>query len=807
MKRLSFLFILIVVCFTVDAQKKSVEAYSISTPLTIDGILDEPAYQLAQPAKDFIQLAPYNGNPSFQPSEVRFFYDQTAIYVGAMLYDSHPDSIFNYLTARDNIGMADYFGVYFDPYNKGQLAYGFFINPAGVQTDIKAIKGEHDEEDGNWDAVWESKTRITDKGWIVEMRIPYSALRFPDQEIHVWGLNMFRNIRRYNSNNSWSMIDRNVMGFIHQQGELTGIKNITPPVRLTFTPYAATYLEYKDGSSSPDFIYKGGLDLKYGINESYTLDMMVIPDFGQIQSDDERLNLSPYEVYYDERRQFFTEGVELFNRGNIFYSRRIGTNPKFGDRADDAIDNSKNEIIDDRPSETQLVNATKISGRNTQGLAIGFLNAMSLQSHATLRDTITGQTREVLIQPFTNYNVSVLDQSLKNNSYISLINTNMWMSNDPFMANVTATEFQIRDKSKTYAISGKGGVSHRGSDETETGWFGKVDLTKNSGKLHYGIGQEIYSDKYNPNDMGYLRRNNEMETEVWINHRLVNPFWIFREFHSNLWWEYARVINPSDFFGQEIGFFTYGLFKNNYGMEMNGGWESEKNDYYEPRVDGRYFYNPDSWWGNLELHTDRRNALNFYFHVGGFERPDFTEYSIWTHVGINWRLGQHLQLEYDFESNQHINDRGYIEKSEANDTIWFARRDIDMLENRLEIKYAFNNALSLRLRGRHNWAMVDRKEYYTLNTDGSLKTDPEYSENQDENNNWFNVDLILRWVFAPGSEMTFGWKNTIYTNGEDIKANYWNNLKNTWNTPQTNTFSLKVLYYIDYNNLKCKTKG
>lgn len=190
MKRLSLFLILTVVCFTVYAQKKSIEAHYISSPLTIDGILNEPAYQLAQPAKDFIQLAPYNGESSFQPSEVRFLYDQTAIYIGAMLYDSHPDSIFNYLTARDNIGMADYFGVYFDPYNKGQLAYGFFINPAGVQTDIKAIKGEHDEEDGNWDAVWESKTRITDKGWIVEMRIPYSALRFPEQDIHVWGMKM-----------------------------------------------------------------------------------------------------------------------------------------------------------------------------------------------------------------------------------------------------------------------------------------------------------------------------------------------------------------------------------------------------------------------------------------------------------------------------------------------------------------------------------------------------------------------------------------------------------------------------------------
>lgn len=124
-----------------------------------------------------------------------------------MLYDSSPDSIFNYFTERDNIGMAD-FGVYIDPYNEGQLAYGFFVTPTGVQIDIKAVKSDGDSEDSNWNAVWESSTNITEKGWVVETRIP-------DKEEHIWGLNMFLNIRRYNSNYSWSLVDRKVSGFIH----------------------------------------------------------------------------------------------------------------------------------------------------------------------------------------------------------------------------------------------------------------------------------------------------------------------------------------------------------------------------------------------------------------------------------------------------------------------------------------------------------------------------------------------------------------------------------------------------------------
>lgn len=194
------------------------------------------------------------------------------------------------------------------------------------------------------------------------------------------------------------------------------MKNIKPPVRLSFSPYIAAYLEHENNENSAEFIYKGGMDVKYGINESFTLDMMLIPDFGQIQSDDMELNLLPYELYYDEKRQFFTEGIELFERGDIFYSRRIGAEPKFADDANDQL--QTNEIITYNPSETQLVNATKISGRTTKGWGIGMINAMSLSSYAEIKDTVTRNNRKIKVQPFTNYNISVIDKSLKNNSYI-----------------------------------------------------------------------------------------------------------------------------------------------------------------------------------------------------------------------------------------------------------------------------------------------------------------------------------------------------------------------------------------------------
>lgn len=800
MKILAVVLTAFLLCTQVAAQtKKNIDILPISTPLVLDGILDEPVYQQQTPAKDFVQLQPYNGKPSFQPSEAYFFYDQTAIYVGAMLYDSAPDSIFNFLTERDNIGMSDYFGVYLDPYNQGQLAYGFFITPAGVQTDIKAVKRDYDNEDGNWNAVWESRTYISDKGWSVEMRIPFSALRFSEKAGTTWGLNMFRNIRRYNSNNSWNFVDRNVDGFIHQEGQMAGMKNISPPVRLSFSPYAATYLETKKGFSSPEFIYKGGLDLKYGINESFTLDMMLIPDFGQIQSDDKKLNLTPYELYYDEKRQFFNEGTELFQRGNIFYSRRIGSKPIFS--ASDF--KGENEIVSYNPTETQLVNATKISGRTNNDWGIGFLNAMSLPSNATLKDTITGKERDIKVQPFTNYNVSVVDKSLKNNSYVSFINSNISMADNSFLANVTATEFQLRDKSKSYALKGKGGVSARGEDAKEQGYYTSLGLERNKGKLQVGITEFIFSDKYNPNDLGYLQRNNQMRTEGWIYYQHIEPFWVIREYNGNVWCDYTRMYKPNTFFNTSTGFNFNANFTNNYYINLNGGYSSRTFDYYEPRVKGRYYLNPNYYWYNVNINTDSRKNLNFYFHLGRSEQSKTDNYANFGDFNSNLRIGQRFQVKYGFSFNFSYNEKGYVDKNNAEDSIYFAKRNVKTWINVLSSSYVINNKMGLSFRMRHYWSGAKNDRFYLLQNDGSLLHDPFYVKNQDKNSNYFTVDMTFRWIFRPGSELVFAWKSSASEELDRVNRNYWNNFQNSY-ANMANSLSLKVLYYIDYNNIKRK---
>ena len=781
-------------------EKKNVEALKISTPLTIDAVLDEPYYSQVQPAKDFMQLQPYNGKPSFQPSEVYFFYDQNAIYVGAMLYDSSPDSIFNFLTERDNIGMSDYFGVYIDPYNQGQLAYGFFIIPSGVQTDMKAVKGDYDNEDGNWNAVWESKTRITDNGWIVEMRIPYSALRFSESVGNVWGLNMFRNIRRYSSNNSWNFVDRNVSGFIHQEGQLSGIRDVKPPVRLSLSPYAATYFERKKNGKK-EFLYKGGMDLKYGINESLTLDMMLIPDFGQVQSDDKKLNLSPYELYYDEKRQFFTEGTEMFQRGGVFYSRRIGASPKFN--ADDMKDS--NEVVDFKPSETQLYNATKITGRSKNGFGVGVLNAVSVESLATMKDTIAGETRDVVVQPLTNYNVTVIDQSLKNNSYISFINTNVKMADNPFYANVTATEYQLRDKSKTFVLKGKGGVSLRENGKKESGYFSTLALEKNKGKLQGGINGNLYTDKYNPNDLGYLQRNNVVISEAWVYFQIIEPFGIFREYNWNLWYDYVRVFNPNTVCDHEGGYNFNVTFTNNYYINLNGAGFSDQYNYNEPRVKGRFYHNPSYYYYNFNLTTDNRKSLSFYFHYGHTDEPFDEYYADFGDFQANLRIGQRASFYYGLGVSLVANVHGYVDHYANDDSIVFAKRDVNTITNVLSGSYVLNNKMSINCRVRHYWSGAKNKMFYLLLDDGSLAYNPSYTKNKDKNYNTFTVDMNFRWIFAPGSELVFAWKSLSEVENEIVRMDYFNNLGKSWKD-QANSLSLKVLYYIDYNSLKRKNK-
>ncbi|MEM1123312.1 MAG: DUF5916 domain-containing protein [Bacteroidota bacterium] len=561
-----------------DLSKKQTKAVRTEKAPEIDGELNEMAWQNAPNASELVQLQPVAGAQPSQRTDIKIMYDNAALYVGARMYDSSPDSILQQITQRDEIGNSDWFGIFIDPYRGGINGVSFIVTASGVQFDAKySVFGE----DENWDAVWKSSVKKDAEGWVVEMRIPYGAIRFPNQTEQVWGINFGRLIQRHQEKSFWSKIDPNQNGFLNQFGQISNISNIKSPFRLSATPFVAVYGEnHRDQSTTPTTSwgrsFNAGMDVKYGINDAFTLDMTLIPDFGQARSDNQVLNLSPFEVRFDENRQFFTEGLELFNKGGLFYSRRVGGQPLKYWEVEGQL--GETEEIINNPNQTQLLNASKVSGRTTKGLGIGVFNAISAPTNAKIRNTETGEERSFETSPLTNYNVTVFDQNLKNNSYATLINTNVTRFGDDYEANVTGGEFELRNKANSYSIEGRGALSQKyfADAETDLGHKMSLGLRKTNGKIVAGVFYNEESDDYDPNDLGFLNNNTERSFEGFVEYNETKPFGIFNSGGVGLYSEYSRLYNPNVFTDYGINLWAYGQTKS--------FWRFSMFTYHEPIV-------------------------------------------------------------------------------------------------------------------------------------------------------------------------------------------------------------------------------
>lgn len=800
--------------------ERIIDAVRVTTPPKIDGILDDEVWKKAPIATNFIQTVPNPGQKASQKTEVRIVYDNSAIYISAVLHDVSKDSILRQLSQRDEDANTDYFAVFFDTYDDDQNGYGFLVQPTGVQVDARYSSAIG--EDILWNAVWLSEVTYDDNGWYVEMKIPYSAIRFPENAIQEWGINFQRSIRRNRETSNWNQIDPRVNGFVNQWGKLQGVKDIEAPVRLMFSPYISTYLEHYpyniDGSSNYSKSINGGMDVKYGINDAFTLDVTLIPDFGQVQSDNQVLNLSPFEVRFNENRPFFMEGTELFNKGGLFYSRRLGGTP---------IDNSKpydqlgaNEEVSENPSETQLVNATKISGRTKGGLGIGVFNGVTKKMFASIKDTITGDTRQVLTDPLTNYNVLVLDQNLKNNSYVTLINTNVTRSGSYYDANVTGGQLKINNKKNTLSITALGVLSQKYmTDSLSLGHTAGISLNKQGGNFEYGIGFYEESDTYDPNDLGFLYNNNSRGGDVYLAYKFYEPYWKFLKGWAGLDADYERLYAPDRYaeFSTTLDFgvtfknwLTTGLFLSVEPIETI--------NYFEPRVWGRYYAQQESNNVGGFISSDYRKAIaldlrmNYRkFNADGRYRLNFSG-------GPLIRFSDKLSMKYTLGRSQYVEDEGAAIDINGvgtiiNSDIIFAKRNQTTYENILSASFIFTNRMGLTLRARHYWSTVDYNSFHILDYEGHLTpslytgVDLDGQSLHNTNFNAFNVDMVYRWVFAPGSEISVVFKSALIAFDGDVSSSYSNNFKNTLESPQTKSISLKVLFYIDYLSLKKKKIG
>jgi hypothetical protein len=831
------LFLLGYFSFQLPAQTtlKRILAKRTTASIKIDGNLDDAAWKDASIATDLVEWRPDFGKPEAQTNKtiIYFLYDNTSVYVGGYCHERTKDSISRELIGRDKVGINDFVGIIIDTYNDKINAVGFYVTPYGEQYDAK-YSGNGNEDD-SWNSVWDSEAKIHEDGWSFEMRIPYSALRFANRENQTWGVNITRRRQKTGQQYMWNPVDPKVNGFVNQEGEWTGIEKIQAPVRLSFSPYLSTYLNHypyktngvKDWTSS----INGGMDVKYGISEAFTLDMTLIPDFGQVQSDNKVLNLSPFEVKYNENRSFFTEGTELFNKGNLFYSRRVGSQPiRFWEVQDTA--NLSNHIHADEhfiknPQESKLINATKVSGRTKKGLGIGFFNALTKPMYAEIGDN-NGNKRKIETNPLTNYNIVVLDQTLKNNSSISAINTNVTRSGRDYDANVTAALFDFNNKKNTYNWNGKFALSQLmySSSKNTSGYSHTVGFGKTGGRWNFQLSEEVADQKYDINDMGLLYNNNYIDHYFWTGYKWLKPTSWYNRIQVNYNAYYSVLF--SELPNQKINN-NFQMFRTNVNANMQlknlwfigafVGYVPHGYDFYEPREQGYAFKTPirkqfETW---METNNAKKYVVSFDYFVG--LRSLFHSPNHQFNLQQSYRFGDKFSIRHNITFNPATNDAGFYDhyfKKDLNgnnildangnkilEDILFSRRNLETIENVFSAKYNFNNRSGITFRVRHYWSKVDVKQLYDLNNDGTLSPTKHADRSIDHQNlNIFNIDAAYTLQFAPGSFINIVWKDESFAGDGNISYTYFKNLDNTISSPQNNNLSIKIIYYLDYLDFK-----
>jgi len=797
----TFLLIFSVVLFA-NAQtfRKECNAVRVFKAPKIDGILDDSTWSEIPISKGFVQYEPFNGGKSRQKTEVKISYDDNAIYFAAKMIDSSPDSILKELGLRDNVEKlnSDLFKISILPYNDGLNAFEFTVSVSGVQQDEKVVGSA---EDLNWNAIWESKVRINEEGWVAEIKIPFSSLRFSNQNHQIWGINFGRHIRRYREWSTFNFIDKNIAGEITQSATLKGLEGIKSPVRLSLFPYVSTYLERMPSGKSFNNYNNYGLDLKYGLSKSFTLDMALIPDFGQVQSDELILNLTPYEVRYDERRQFFTEGTDMFNKAGIFYSRRVGATPDSYYQAL-ALDGN-GYTIKSIDLQTPLINASKLSGRTAKGLGVGFFNAITAPAYAEFQSE-SGKDSTVKIQDYTNYNILVLDQNLPNNSFLSLINTNVLKSS--YSGNVNGTEFRFTNKNNRYALWGKGAVSrkHDFNVDPSLGHMYNFNMGKTSGIIQSSLGINVESDKYDPNDLGYLSRNNKIDAYCNLRYYIYNPFWKILSTSTKLSAYRQMLYKPQEYTNFNLNLSHFTTFKNflSAGTEI---WyqPGDAKDYFETRTVNRFFVIPANFSISAFISPDYRKTLVFDLSASYGENLVYGTKYFGFSVKPRYRINDRAFLVYNYELSEAFDEIGFARKiivNNSTDSLIFGRRNRTTFSNRITFTYAFSSQLSLSLRLRHYWSFADYRSYFLLDESGNPQKS-DYWSNTNQNFNSLNLDLVVNWFFAPGSEMSFVWKDINQEQNNVIGDGLWRSWNESLAMQGINSFSLKVLYYLDYNSL------
>lgn len=808
------LVVLPILFFLQSFSQKEIIANKRVTSITLDGKLDEKQWGDAEWHSGFSQMRPFPGKAPSKETQVSMLYDQEAVYFGIKCYD-HPDSLSKVLSIRDDFNPnLDVFAIFIDTYKDNQNGFMFALTSRGVQLDAKIFNSEFNDL---FNLVWRSKTEINDKGWFAEVKIPYSALRFPKSEIQNWNINFGRQISRFREEVTWMPVNPDLENYLLESGSVKGIKDVSPPLRLALIPFISSYTSFSRDSEVFS-TYNGGMDVKYGVNEAFTLDVTLLPDFGQVIFDQQVLNISPFEIRFNENRQFFTEGTELFNKSGLFYSRRIGVQTPSKVYQSQLNDN---EELTEIPTSVPLINASKISGRLNNGLGIGVFNGVTAEQKAIAFNSYDSTNREIVVSPLSNYNVIVLDQNLKNNGFITFTNTNVSRAGEFYDANVSGISTNFNSKNNDYFIETQAVVSNIiNSNDNSLGHTWGIEGGKQRGNLTYGVEYYEESDTYNPNDLGFLRANNSRVGEIFIGYRNFNPknkklnkYFTSASFTSE--WLYAPNLFGGNFWNARATMVSNSF--NAAGIRISGTL-NESNDYFEPRgniIGEEKFIRPV--WTSTRAWFSSNYQKKFATDVGlGYvfvERNDWWEWNY--DFEARFRITNQLFLIHYWEQRFQNNSEGYAvdfgTPEISHNGIIFGNRNRINTTQTIGLDYTLTNRIGLTFRLRNYNAVIKYNSFSELLSSGRLSQLENYTgkdENgqsvYDINYNAFTIDMLFRWVFFPGSEINIVWKNSIFSNNEKVNQNYWNTLSSSLEDGPMNTFSVKLIYWLDAQYLKKK---
>ncbi|MCX6254729.1 MAG: DUF5916 domain-containing protein [Bacteroidia bacterium] len=776
--------------FGQTSEKKQYKATRISTTPVINGILDDDSWQSGTWTDDFTQNEPYNGRPASQRTEFKILFDEDNLYVAIKAYDISPDSIVNRLTRRDQAD-GDLVGIFVDSFHDLRTSFLFGVSSAGVKYD-QMYTNDGQNQDGSWDPNWWVKTSINSEGWVAEMKIPFSQVRFEKNSGDVWGLNMARLYYRKNETDFWQPIPKDAPGLVHLFGELTGLEQIKPRKIFDVTPYAVAKTETFKAEPENPFLAKGklsklngGIDAKIGVTNNMTMDLTINPDFGQVEADPSEVNLSAYETFFGEKRPFFIEGNNITNFGlgigdggvgndNLFYSRRIGRQPH-------GYPDLKDGWSADIPTRTTILGAAKLTGKTKNGLSLGFVEAMTAEEKAEI-DTLGGRKFET-VEPLTNYFVGRVQKDINDGKTIIggiLTSTNRdldanlsdFMHKAAYTGGVDFTQY-FKEKSWMFNLNTAFSLvegSKKALENTQrssaryfqrpdnnytvldtnrtslAGSGGRMQVQKLNGHWNF-LGAVLWKTPgFETNDLGYIREADQILAVLAAGYNQWEPKWIYQRYNIS-----ADIYSVYNFGGDWVGEgFEWNAnmnLKNFWSVWAGGNFTSSSLSTGMLRG-GPMMKLPGTTNARIGFSTDYRKKLVFDVSANinrGYEK-DSRDMN--TSIGITYKPTNYISFNLSPGFNKSFSELQYVEQTNynGNDRYIFASIDRKTINTSFRVNLNLSPNLTFQYWGQ---PFVATGKYY----DYKYILDPmansyrnrfqTYSESQisfDADNNLFNVD-------------------------------------------------------------------